>query len=57
MNFDLNMFKIKSKFGYGWNSNKFEHGKDEFRGWKAYKVVMVSEKAEVGARGVNIINL
>ncbi len=51
------MFKIKSKFGYGWNSNKFEHGKDEFRGWKAYKVVMVSEKAEVGARGVNIINL
>jgi hypothetical protein len=58
MNFNLNMSKVKSKFVFGWNSiNEFEHGKDEFKGWRTYKAIMVSEEAKVGAKGVNIINL
>ncbi len=52
MNVNLNMLKNKSKFTFGWNSIKeFKHGKDKFKGWKAYKSIMVSEKVEASAKG------
>jgi len=52
MNVNLNMSKEKSKSPFGWNSIKeFEHNKDEFGGWRTYKILMVSKEVEVGARG------
>jgi len=52
MNVDLIMSKLNSKFTFSWNSiKKFEHGKDEFGGWKVCKILMVSEKAKVGTKG------
>jgi len=53
MNVDLNAYKKKSKFAFGWNSiKKFEHNKDEFKGWRADKKPMVLKKAKGGAKGV-----
>ncbi len=43
----------KSKSNFGHNLiKKFEHGKDEFRGWKACKKTMIFKEAKVGAKKV-----
>lgn len=56
MKVDLNMFKEKSKFTYNWNSIKeFKQNKDESKGWKAYKIVMVFKKVKVNAKGVRAL--
>jgi len=46
MNANLNMFFKKSKSTSSWNSiKKFEHDKNEYGKWKAYKAIMISKKA------------
>jgi hypothetical protein len=45
----------KSKSTFGHNSiKKFEHDKDEFRGWEACKKTMIFKEAKIGAKRVII---
>jgi hypothetical protein len=48
----LNMSKEKFKFASSYNSIKeYEHGKNEYGGWKACRKIMVSEKIKARAKG------
>jgi hypothetical protein len=48
----LNEFKDNFKSSFKWKSNKkLKQGKVELKGWKAYKVEMVSQEVEAKAKG------
>jgi hypothetical protein len=56
MKVDLNMFKEKFKFVSSWNSIKeYKQNKDESKGWKAHKIVMVFKEVKVGAKGARAL--